>query len=344
MELLDRYLQAVKKYLPSRRQDDIIAELRANMESQLEDKEAGLGRPLTTGETEDWLKQMGAPMMVAARYRPQQYLIGPALYPIYLYVLRVTMMLAIMAYAIVSAIVIVVTAPGGASVVAAVARTPGILITVAAWVTLTFAAIEFFSARFPEKFPPLADLSGPWSPSSLPPLENDGDTVGKPRSYAHAVAEVVFGFILLVWLLLVPHHPFLLLGPGAAYLNASPFELAHVWWTFFLWCVALSALQLVWRCINLLRGIWQHRSRTEDLAIKSLGLIPIGVVLLVKDSGYVLLKNPAVDRAHYGTALESINKSIHLGFVVVCVVVLLQLAWEIGRPMYRGYLERAATR
>jgi len=61
MELLDRYLQAVKKFLPSRRQDDIIAELRANMESQLEDKEAELARPLTATEAGDWLKQMGAP-------------------------------------------------------------------------------------------------------------------------------------------------------------------------------------------------------------------------------------------------------------------------------------------
>ena len=49
MELLDRYLQAVKKYLPARRQDDIIAELRANMESQIEDKESELGRPLHPG-------------------------------------------------------------------------------------------------------------------------------------------------------------------------------------------------------------------------------------------------------------------------------------------------------
>ena len=47
MELLDRYLEAVKKHLPWQRQDDIIAELRANLEAQLEDKEAGLGRPLT---------------------------------------------------------------------------------------------------------------------------------------------------------------------------------------------------------------------------------------------------------------------------------------------------------
>ena len=35
MELLDRYLEAVKKHLPWQRQDDIIAELRANLESQL---------------------------------------------------------------------------------------------------------------------------------------------------------------------------------------------------------------------------------------------------------------------------------------------------------------------
>ena len=61
MDLLDRYLQAVKKHLPWKRQDDILAELRANMESQLEDKEAELGRPLTQGEAEDWLRKMGSP-------------------------------------------------------------------------------------------------------------------------------------------------------------------------------------------------------------------------------------------------------------------------------------------
>src|SRR5579863_8750966 len=94
MELLDRYLQAVKKHLPLRRQDDIIAELRANMESQLEDKESELGRPLTTGELEDWLKKMGSPIMVAARYQPQKYLIGPAIFPVYWYILRMVILWA----------------------------------------------------------------------------------------------------------------------------------------------------------------------------------------------------------------------------------------------------------
>jgi len=105
MELLDRYLQAVKRYLPWWRQDDIIAELRANMESQLEDKEAELGRPLTATEAGEWLKQMGAPMMVASRYQPRQYIIGPAIYPIYLFVLRRVIVLALIVYSVIFAVV-----------------------------------------------------------------------------------------------------------------------------------------------------------------------------------------------------------------------------------------------
>src|SRR5450631_682847 len=102
MELLDRYLQAVKKHLPLKRQDDIIAELRANMESQIEDKESELGRPLDTKELEDLLRKMGPPILVAGRYQPQQYLIGPAVFPIYWYVLRIAFLWATIIYAIVN--------------------------------------------------------------------------------------------------------------------------------------------------------------------------------------------------------------------------------------------------
>ena len=125
MELLDRYLQAVKKHLPWQRQDDILAELRANLESQLEDKEAELGRPLTKAEAEAWLKQIGAPMQVAARYQPQQYLIGPSLFPIYLYVLKFASLLALLVYSVVSAVLIFASAdPNLTSVIGAILRHP----------------------------------------------------------------------------------------------------------------------------------------------------------------------------------------------------------------------------
>jgi len=45
MNLLNRYLRAVGRLLPKPRRDDIVAELRANILSQMEDREQELGAP-----------------------------------------------------------------------------------------------------------------------------------------------------------------------------------------------------------------------------------------------------------------------------------------------------------
>lgn len=343
MELLERYLQAVRKYLPLRRQDDIIAELRANMESQLEDRESELGRPLTQGEFDDFLRKMGPPVVVASRYQPQQYLIGPTFFPLYLYVLRLAIVWAIIIYAIVMTCVVPFTSPNITGVVDALLRVPGVLINVAAWVTIVFVAIEFVTTRFPEKFPPVAKLGLSWSPSSLPPLEKDEYAGRKPRSYTCAVAEVVFGFILLAWILLIPSHPFLIMGPGAVYLLVASFQLAPAWWTFFWLIVALNGIQLAWRCINLVRGAWQYPSRIQHILFQALGLVPIFVMLNVPDHIYVTLRNPAADMAHYGNTLNSINLSIRFGLGVICAIALLTLAIEVGKLGWHTYRTRAAA-
>ncbi len=87
MDLVERYVQAVRFWLPRSQQDDIIAELSEDIHSQIDEREAGLGRTLNESEVEAILKQRGRPVLVANRYRPQQYLIGPALFPVYRFVL-----------------------------------------------------------------------------------------------------------------------------------------------------------------------------------------------------------------------------------------------------------------
>ncbi len=160
MELLDRYLQAVKKHLPWQRQDDIIAELRANLEAQLEDKEAPLGRPLTKEEAEEWLKQMGSPIQVAARYQRQQYLIGPAIFPTYSYILRLVLTWVTVIYVIANAVAIAVSNQGGEGVLRAALRLPEIWLINAGVVTLIFAVIELTGARFPGKFHAFGPMAG----------------------------------------------------------------------------------------------------------------------------------------------------------------------------------------
>src|SRR5271154_686212 len=88
MELVDRYLHAVKFWLPRNQKDDIIAELSEDLRSQIEEKESGLGRKLDSAEVEPILQRCGSPMAVAQRYLPQRSLIGPALFPIYSVVIR----------------------------------------------------------------------------------------------------------------------------------------------------------------------------------------------------------------------------------------------------------------
>src|SRR5215470_3162713 len=91
MDLVDRYVNAVRTFLPKAQQDDIIKELSGNIRAEMEDREDELGRPLTEDEQEAILQQHGHPMIVAGRYQPNQgsvafgrQLIGTALFPFYL--------------------------------------------------------------------------------------------------------------------------------------------------------------------------------------------------------------------------------------------------------------------
>jgi hypothetical protein len=343
MELLDRYLQAVKKHLPWERQDDIIAELKANLEAQLEDKESELGRPLTSAETEAWLKRMGAPFKVAVRYFPQQYLIGPSVFGMYWFVLRLALSWALIIYLVVSGVQLVAGSPSVNAAVEAVLRLPFVLMSVAAWVTLVFAVIEFGVTHYPSKFRALTGDSFDWSPSAMPPVEKEPASGMKPRAYTRAVAEVIFGFLGLIWLLLVPKHPYLLLGPGEYVLQALPLQLAPAWIPFYWWIIALNVLQLGWRCVDLVRGSWRGAHPEQHLVFKIVGLIPLALLLAVRNEAYITLQHPEVNHARYGVALSSINHAIHLGLMIVSVIVVAQLLWDMGKMAIEAYRKRAAV-
>ena len=328
MELLDRYLQAIKKQLPRNRQNDILAELRANYEAQLEDKEAALGRPLTTGEAEDWLRQLGAPMVVAARYLPQQYVIGPAIFPIYWYVLKMVMGWAAVIYTIVSVVTLAFGSHGADDIAAAVMRVPGMLFGVAAWLTLLFAIAEFVANRYPEKLPPIPGFNREWSPSKLPPLDVASRSK-KPRSFSHAVAKVIFSVLFIGWLLLIPEHPFVILGPNWEYLQQQPFTIAHICVIFY-WClVALSIIELKLRLFNLGHERWQRPHPLQRIFLKALALIPLGVLLSAPNQMLIELRNPVLDSARYAETVHSFNTGIHSALTVVAIIVSLQLAWAV---------------
>src|SRR5262249_39156857 len=88
MQLLDRYLQSVRFWLPKSQEQDILAELAEDIRSEIEERESAAGHKLTEEEIEGLLKQRGSPYRVASRYLPQRYLIGPAFFPLYAMLLK----------------------------------------------------------------------------------------------------------------------------------------------------------------------------------------------------------------------------------------------------------------
>jgi hypothetical protein len=299
---------------------------------------------LTQAEAEEWLKQLGAPIQVAAGYQPQQYLIGPHVFPTYRYVLKLACSWATIVYAIVTVVQVFATQnPSTTALLEALLRLPFVLMNTAAWVTLIFAAIEYAVAQGYLKLPAMCAPSPGWTPSSLPPLGADAVTGKKPRSFAQAVAEFVFGILFLGWLLLIPKHPWLLMGPGALYLNASPFQLADIWVPVY-WCVvALNILQLGWNAQNLARGRWQKPRPAFNLVFRAIGLVPAILLISAPSHVTILLKHPAMDQAHYGAALGTINLYILRSFQVIIALVLLNLAWDLWKLSRDAYRKREAA-
>ncbi|HTU71609.1 MAG TPA: hypothetical protein VMF11_15005 [Candidatus Baltobacteraceae bacterium] len=84
MDMLSNYLYAVHRYLPKdAARDDIVAEIGEALQSQIEERERSLGRPLNADEEAALIKAYGHPRLVASRYGKHQALIGPDLLPFY---------------------------------------------------------------------------------------------------------------------------------------------------------------------------------------------------------------------------------------------------------------------
>jgi len=325
-DLIDRYLQAVRFWVPkTHRQEDLLAELGEDLRSQIEDKETELGHPLDQTEMAAILKRCGSPMMVAGRLGPQRHLIGPALFPIYEFVLKMVLL-----WILVPVFIFIVgpvnLANSGGNWPSAILGTFGDLwsglFIAAGIVTLVFAIIERTGSHLGSEIK--------WDPLKLPPVRQEEC---KP-SLLKAVCEFGFGCFGLVWLLLLPQYPFLILGPAAAILKAGP--LLH---TFYLPIVLLSIVGLLRSAITLAKPQWTWFPVSSQLLnsvfllvvlhymIQAIGNVPSAYP-------FVVLQDAVRDSPKYFKLVAIVNVSILASvaftWLGVCIAAIIQ-TWEFLR-------------
>jgi len=325
-ELIDRYLQAVRFWLPgTHRQDDLIAELGEDLRSQFEDKETELGRPLDKAEMSAILKRCGSPMMVAGRIGPQRHLIGPALFPIYEFVLKMVLL-----WILVPVFVFIVgpvnLAYSGGEWAAALANTLADLwfglLMAAGIVTLIFAIIERTSAHLGTEIT--------WDPLKLPPVRKDE----RKPSRLKAVCELGFGWFGLIWLLLLPKYPVLILGPAAAFLKVGP--MLHA---FYLPIVLLSVVGLLRSAVTLARPQWTWFPTLSQLLSSVLTLIVLHYMIdaipgMPGAYPFVVLQDAVRNSPKYfklaGIVNVSILASVVFAWLGVSIAIIAQ-TWALLR-------------
>ena len=89
--LMDTYASEVGRRLPRKTRSDIQAEIRSILQDMLEERSRKTGKPVDDEMTLDILKEYGSPEKVAATYLGERYLIGPRLYPMFMLVMRIVL-------------------------------------------------------------------------------------------------------------------------------------------------------------------------------------------------------------------------------------------------------------
>jgi len=194
-------------------------------------------------------------------------------------------------------------------------------------VTLVFVVLERTQAH----------VGGPmtcanWDPLKLPPVRKQA----RKTSLAQTVCELAFGVIGIMWLLLIPRYPVLILGPAAAFLKAAP-----LWHTVYVPILLLGLLGLLRAGIILARPQFTWFPPLGELVQGALTLILVN--FLVHAAGqtpngdwhpFVMVTDAARHSAQYVKAAAIVNVSIMLSLAGAWLGLSIALAinvWKLLR-------------
>ena len=312
MDLIERYLQELKLALPQKQRDDIIKELRDSILSQVEEKEAEVGHPLTEDEQVALLKKLGSPIHLASRYRQQQHMIGATMFPIYWKVLKASLGLSFLVLVGAS----VATAAAGKTLMESLGvlfRYPSVALMTFAWITLAFSALEFFGGKL--------QLKDTWDPRKLPPVVKESPR----KSHFELITQLLIQTIFSVWWLVGLHYQYLILGPGIAFLRLGP-----IWHTIYPLLVVMVVADLA-----LTASLWTTGRSLSRLVMNSLSLVV--VYFLINASDLFMAADPGV--AKLQGLVKIVNYWSHIGLQITAVVLVAKIVIGIAKLAGRRFAQ-----
>ncbi len=316
MDLLDRYLDALRRNLPAARADDITSELRDELLDRIEAREAKLGRPVEKADMSRLLKDFGHPLVIATRYRKHQHLIGPDSYPFYLYGLRVIVVIALIVLLFAGIMPVLM---GGDrpldTFLSGLGRAYDAFILGFAWFTIVFAIGERIGSQ--------GIRLNVWKPEGLPPVSSQ-----RARGKWSSPIEVGFALLFLVWW--AGRLPFPLMGvPGDVRVGPAP-----IWSTIYWPVLALAVAQLASNVLN-----WLQPQRVKLHGALALATTAIGICAIsyIRGNGQWVTVSAAGRSAG---ELAEIARGLNFGVVAILSIALFASIIRAAILVYQLYLRR----
>lgn len=282
--LTDRYLSAVTQHLPHDQAPDVTRELRATIEDTIEARVAQGADPREAERAV--LTEMGRPELLSAEFGGRSlWLIGPALYPDYVRLLRVLVptMLAVLGVVWVIGLVVEGADSVGEVVTGGLALLWQAGVQLLFWVTVVFAVLERTRPEA-ERGRPLVE----WTPDHLPDI-GAGRQIGR--------VEAALGVLFLGLGLLFVLDNLTGLSFGTDFVQLLDPGMAPAWKVAL---VAVVVASLAVEVVKLVAGRWSMALAVANAAVDLL-LLGVVAVLWLRDE----LLNPALDEA-----LHSITEAL----------------------------------
>lgn len=334
MNLIDKYIAEVGKYLPRKNRADIEAEIRSTLEDMLEERKQADGQ-VNEAAVVTLLKEYGTPRKVAESYTGPRYLIGPRMYPMFELVTKIVM--ACVFGALLLAFVIngaVTKSFAGTEFISFLAQfwsgLFGALISTFGSLVITFAIMErVMPAGKIEK-----EMEEEWDPADLA-KEPDPDEV----KMSEAIATIIFTIAGLIIFNLYPN----IIGLGFMTDGKWTFIpiLSEAFFRYLPWINLLGVVQIVFSLYQLRQKAWTLFTRLGWIAIE-IGSVALAIAML---TGPALIDlNPAkFAGTPLAEAMPVLAKVMQFMPWMVLFIIIVVSSIEVAQAIYKLLKNRSSS-
>jgi len=317
MNLIERYIYEVGRYIPRRKRGDILAELRSLLVDTLEDR---FGQEPSDAQIEDLLKEFGRPRDMAASYYPQsQFLVGPTLYPLFRMVAWIVVASVLGAQALAYGVGMFVAGEifSPLEIVSSLVNSVPISL---GWLLITFIILQYFDAK-----PHLEE--DPWDPNKLPEIKPEEELKN-----VEVIIGLVFSVLIMVLVTFFPQWIGVITFPGGKFYS-NPVILDHL---LLIQIALVAAIGL--NVFLLWRGRWGLVSRLLKIALDIYNVVVLSVLVIghnswlaARSSGGIFDALEAIEGiADVGWEMVGMH-AFRLAFMVALVVTVIEILASIYR-------------